>query len=65
MALPASSCGLRARTADQAKVTKDDYSGGQRVVAERLLDLTAARQEFGKRVRVTVIAEVRTISPQR
>ena len=36
----------------QAKVNRDDYSGGQRVVAERVLDLTAARQEFGKRVRI-------------
>jgi len=36
----------------QVKVSKDDYSGGMRVVADRLLDLTAARQEFGKRVRI-------------
>ncbi|MEN9316902.1 MAG: polymerase alpha subunit, partial [Pseudomonadota bacterium] len=36
----------------QAKVSRDDYSGGQRVVAERILDLTAARQEFGKRLRI-------------
>jgi len=34
----------------QAKVSRDDYSGGQRVVADRILDLTAARQEFGKRL---------------
>jgi DNA polymerase-3 subunit alpha len=33
-----------------AKVSKDDYTGGQRVVAERLLDLVGARREFGKRV---------------
>ncbi len=38
----------------QAKVSKDDYSGGQRVVAERLLDLVGARREFGKRLRITL-----------
>ncbi len=32
------------------KVQKDDYSGGHRVTAERLLDLPAARQEFGRRL---------------
>ncbi len=36
----------------QVKVSKDDYSGGQRVVAERVLDLVLARQEFGKRFRI-------------
>ncbi|MGE0808234.1 MAG: DNA polymerase III subunit alpha [Burkholderiaceae bacterium] len=34
------------------KVSRDDYTGGQRVVAERLLDLQQARQEFGKRLRI-------------
>jgi len=34
------------------KCSRDDYSGGQRVVAERLLDLERARQEFGKRLRI-------------
>ncbi|RPH65068.1 MAG: DNA polymerase III subunit alpha, partial [Burkholderiales bacterium] len=34
------------------KASRDDYTGGQRVVAERLLDLVAARQEFGKRLRI-------------
>jgi DNA polymerase-3 subunit alpha len=34
------------------KVSRDDYTGGQRVVAERLLDLSAARREFGKRLRI-------------
>src|SRR5690606_8510262 len=29
------------------KVSRDEYSGGQRVVADRLLDLVGARQEFG------------------
>ncbi|MEI8302292.1 MAG: DNA polymerase III subunit alpha [Burkholderiales bacterium] len=44
----------------QAKVSRDDYSGGMRVVAERVLDLTAARQEFGKRLRICLngVAEV-------
>jgi DNA polymerase III subunit alpha len=35
-----------------AKVSKDDYSGGQRVVAEQVLDLTTARIEFGRRVKI-------------
>jgi DNA polymerase III subunit alpha len=35
-----------------AKVSKDEYSGGQRIVAEQVLDLTTARIEFGKRVKV-------------
>ena len=30
------------------KVSRDDYSGGQRIVAERLPDLASARPEFGK-----------------
>ncbi|MEN9761606.1 MAG: polymerase subunit alpha [Pseudomonadota bacterium] len=34
------------------KVSRDDYSGGQRVVADRVLDLAGARQEFGKRLRI-------------
>jgi DNA polymerase III subunit alpha len=37
-----------------AKVSKDEYSGGQRVVAEQVLDLTTARIEFGKRVRIVL-----------
>ncbi len=37
-----------------AKVSKDEYSGGQRVVAEQVLDLTTARIEFGKRIEITV-----------
>jgi DNA polymerase-3 subunit alpha len=36
----------------QARVSRDDYTGGQRAVAERLLDLVGARQEFGKRLRI-------------
>jgi DNA polymerase-3 subunit alpha len=34
------------------KVSRDDYTGGQRIVAERLLDLASARLEFGKRLRI-------------
>ena len=34
------------------KISRDDYTGGQRVVAERILDLVGARQEFGKRLRI-------------
>jgi DNA polymerase-3 subunit alpha len=32
------------------RVQKDDYTGGQRVTAERLLDIAGARQEFGRRL---------------
>ena len=38
----------------QVKVSKDDYSGGQRVVAEQVLDLMTARIEFGRRVKVDI-----------
>ena len=34
----------------QVKVSRDDYSGGMRVVAERVLDLAGARAEFGRRL---------------
>ena len=34
----------------QVTVRNDEYSGGQRVAADRILDLVAARQEFGKRL---------------
>jgi DNA polymerase-3 subunit alpha len=34
------------------KASRDDYTGGQRVVAERLLDLAGARREFGKRLKI-------------
>ena len=37
-----------------AKVSKDDYSGGMRVVAEQVLDLAGARQAFGKRLRISL-----------
>ena len=37
-----------------AKVAKDDYSGGLRVSAERVLDLAAARQHFARALRVRV-----------
>ncbi len=42
-----------------AKISRDDYSGGQRVIADRVLDLTDARQEFGKRllIRLNGLAE--------
>ncbi|MGB7182638.1 MAG: DNA polymerase III subunit alpha, partial [Burkholderiaceae bacterium] len=35
-----------------AKVSRDDYSGGYRAVADRILDLTGARHEFAKALRV-------------
>ncbi|MFA7667525.1 MAG: DNA polymerase III subunit alpha, partial [Burkholderiaceae bacterium] len=34
------------------KISRDDYTGGQRVVAERVLDLVGARQEFARRLRI-------------
>jgi DNA polymerase III subunit alpha len=36
----------------QAKVSKDDYSGGYRINVDRVLDLAQARQEFGKALRI-------------
>ena len=42
---------------------RDDYSGGQRVIADRVLDLTGARQEFGKRllIRLNGFAEAQAL----
>ncbi len=37
-----------------AKVSRDDYSGGMRIVAERVLDLAGARHEFARRLRVSL-----------
>ncbi|MGH1359174.1 MAG: DNA polymerase III subunit alpha [Burkholderiaceae bacterium] len=37
-----------------AKVSRDDYSGGLRIVAEKVLDLAAARHEFARRLRVSL-----------
>jgi len=34
------------------KVSRDDYNAGQRVVAERVLDLAAARSEFARSLRL-------------
>ncbi len=46
-----------------AKVARDDYNGGQRVVADRLLGLVEARREFGKRLRIQLngVAEIRAL----
>lgn len=35
-----------------AKISRDDYSGGVRIIADRVLDLAAARHEFARRLRV-------------
>ena len=48
------------------KASRDDYSGGVRFVADRLLDITSARTEFGKRVRIVApggvdVAGLRTV----
>jgi DNA polymerase-3 subunit alpha len=37
----------------EGKVSKDDYSGGMRVVAERVLDLAGARTQFAKALRLS------------
>ncbi|MCO5118952.1 MAG: DNA polymerase III subunit alpha [Burkholderiaceae bacterium] len=37
-----------------AKVSQDDYSGGVRVVAERVLDLAGARAEFARALRLSM-----------
>ncbi len=46
-----------------AKVSSDEYNGGLRVVAERLLGLVEARREFGKRLRIQLngLAEIRAL----
>ncbi len=36
----------------QAKISKDDYSGGVRINVDKVLDLGQARQEFGKALRI-------------
>ena len=36
----------------QGRVVKDEYSGGQRITAERVCDLPEARAQFAKRLRV-------------
>jgi DNA polymerase-3 subunit alpha len=40
----------------EGKISKDDYSGGYRVVAESLLDLAGARTRFAKLLRVSCMA---------
>ena len=40
----------------EAKVSKDDYSGGFRVVAENLLDLAGARTRFARLLRLSCTA---------
>lgn len=47
----------------QAKVIRDDYSGGVQVVAERLLDLTGAWQEFDQRLPICLngVADANTL----
>ena len=44
----------------EAKVSKDDYSGGFRVVAESLLDLAGARTRFAKRLRLSCMVPANT-----
>ncbi len=44
----------------EAKISKDDYSGGFRVVAESLLDLAGARTHFAKLLRLSCMASANT-----
>lgn len=44
----------------EAKISKDDYSGGFRVVAESLLDLAGARTRFAKLLRLSCLAPADT-----
>jgi len=44
----------------EAKVSKDDYSGGFRVIAESLLDLAGARTRFAKLLRLSCMAPANT-----
>jgi len=41
----------------EGKVVRDDYSGGLRVTAERLYDLTAARNQFARVMRISLNGE--------
>ncbi|MHB1292849.1 MAG: DNA polymerase III subunit alpha [Sulfuricella sp.] len=44
----------------EAKISKDDYSGGFRAIAESLLDLAGARTRFAKLLRLSCIAPADT-----
>ncbi|MCL4799309.1 MAG: DNA polymerase III subunit alpha, partial [Burkholderiales bacterium] len=41
----------------QGKVSRDEFTGGVRVVAERLLDLRAARERFARQLRLSMNGE--------
>jgi DNA polymerase-3 subunit alpha len=41
----------------QGKVARDEFTGGVRVVAERLLDLRAARERFARQLRLSMNGE--------
>jgi DNA polymerase-3 subunit alpha len=44
----------------QGKVSKDEFSGGLRVIAERLYDLAAARAKFARGLRLSLNGEAST-----
>jgi DNA polymerase-3 subunit alpha len=44
----------------EGKISKDDYSGGFRVIAESLLDLAGARTRFAKLLRLSCMAPANT-----
>jgi DNA polymerase-3 subunit alpha len=41
----------------QGKVAKDEFTGGLRVVAEKLMDLRAARERFARQLRLSMNGE--------
>lgn len=43
------------------KVSRDDYSGGQRLVVDRMLDLSGARAEFARSLRLELNAQADAI----
>jgi DNA polymerase-3 subunit alpha len=46
----------------QGKVTRDEFSGGFRVIAERLYDLAAARAKFARGLRLSLNGEASAAS---
>jgi DNA polymerase-3 subunit alpha len=44
----------------QGKVSKDEFTGGFRVVADKLFDLTAARARFARGLRLSLNGEAST-----
>jgi DNA polymerase-3 subunit alpha len=47
----------------QGKVSRDEFSGGFRIVADRLFDLAAARARFARGLRLSLNGEASTAAP--